>query len=148
MFNGNYCLKVLNYKNNRLKSRLRYFQLKNNTFKSNRSRLLMKNILKEYRTTKSLVVSAKNLGLDKSIPIKYYIGGQMGIPEFRKFYLEINRINEKDLTSETEVIKEYKLKKYENSWIYTVFIDGTKISLISSDYDRMIEKIRNKRLPL
>ena len=115
MFNDNYCLKVLNYKNNRLKSRLIYFQLKNNTFKSNRSRLLMKNILKEYKTTKSLVVSAKNLGLDKSIPIKYYIGGQMGNPEFRKFYLEINRINEKDLTSETEVIKEYKLKKYENS---------------------------------
>ena len=148
MFNDNYCLNGLIYKNNRLKSRLRYFQLKNNTFKSNRSRLLMKNILKEYKTTKSLVVSAKNLGLDKSIPIKYYIGGQMGIPEFRKFYLEINGINEKDLTSETEVIKEYKLKKYENSWIYTVFIDGTKISLISSDYDRMIEKIRNKRLPL
>ena len=148
MFNDNYCLNGLNYKNNRLKSRLRYFQFKNNTFKLNRSRLLMKNILKEYKTTKSLVVSAKNLGLDKCIPIKCYIGGQMGNPEFRKFYLEINRINEKDLTSKTEVIKEYKLEKCDDSWIYTVFIDGTKISLISSDYDRLIEKVRNNGLPL
>ena len=51
----------------------------------------MKNILKEYKTTKSLVVSAKNLGLDKRIPIKCYIGVKCGNPEFRRFYLAINR---------------------------------------------------------
>lgn len=141
-----YRLSRLERRNNRLKSKLRHFQLKNNSFTLNYSKKEMADGLNEYKKSGSLVKSALNLGFDKNSLVNSYIEGQRGNPEFREFYIEINKIKDPNFQIKKE--NEYSLENEGYSWIYTTKVDGKKVSLISRDFDRLMEKVKDKKLPL
>ena len=46
-----------------------------------------------------------------------------------------------------ESVNDYTLSNEGPVWIYTTVIDGEKISLISSDYERLCKKIKERQLP-
>ncbi len=142
MLEFNYALHDLERKNNKLKSKLRHNQLKNNSFRLNKSKRILDLALEMYKSNSSLVKTAMDLDLDKNALINAYIGGQRGNPEFQQFYLEINKIDGRDIDS-----KVYTLDNVGTNWVYTVIVDGKKISLISSDLNRLKEIIRDKNLP-
>lgn len=142
MLEFNYTLHDLERKNNKLKSKLRHDQLKNNSFRPNQSKRILDCVLEKYKSNHSLLKTAMDLGLDKNTLINAYIEGQRGNPEFRQFYLEINTIDGRDTDS-----KEYTLDNVGTNWVYNVIVDGKKISLISSDLERLKEKISDRNLP-
>lgn len=137
----------LTRKNNRLKSKLRHAQLKNNVFKPNHSKSELDLVLKYYEKDKSLIRACLNNDLNTSNVINAYVQGSLGNPGFREFYMAINRINNPDFEVKTEPANEYTLENEGFSWIYTTVIDGEKISLISSDYERLSKKIKDRNLP-
>ena len=147
MFEFDNSLHDLTRKNNKLKSILRHEQLKHGDFRLMHSRRVMNLALKEYSDNKSLIKSAINLGLGKYDLISAYIEGQIGNPEFRQFYVEINKFNDENFEIKDDSKKDYTLENDGSCWIYSTEIDGEKVSLISSDYGRLCEKIKERDLP-
>ena len=147
MFEFNNKLHDLTFKNNKLKSKLRQDMLKHGTFRLMHSRREMNLALEEYADNKSLIKSANNLGFDRYNLISAYIEGQIGNPEFRDFYVGINKINDENFEIAKDSKKDYTLVNDESSWIYSTVVDGEKISLISSDYERLCKKIKEMNLP-
>ena len=103
--------------------------------------------MKYYEKDKSLIRACLNNDLNTSNVINAYVQGSLGNPGFREFYMAINRINNPDFEVKTEPANEYTLENEGFSWIYTTVIDGEKISLISSDYERLSKKIKDRNLP-
>lgn len=133
-------------RNNRLKSRLRHAQLKNNLFKLNHSKKGLDLVLKDYKLDKSLIKACLSNRLNSHNVINAYVQGALGNPGFREFYLEVNKINNLQLEVKSKPVKDYTLKNYGSCWIYTTVINDEKISLISSDYERLVKTIKERKL--
>ena len=141
-------LSLLEKRNNKLKSLLIHDQLKYGSypFKSLEGKMLQ--ILLEYKSNKSLIKSAKAVGIDSTLAIKWFIRGQRGDSNFKILYSGINKINNWSAPEEEIVLKkDYEIKQVGGSWIYTTYVDDEKISVISSDFDNLKEKVSNKNLP-
>ena len=148
-------LNNLQKRNNLLKSILRHDQLKHGvySFKKYNKELML--VLNAYKTHKSIVKAASSVGVDKYAVLDCFIKGSNGNPEFRPFYLAINKINGfenhayEDITSQVEEMeKSYEINKLEDSWVYTTLLDGEKVSIISGDLDSLRQKVKDKSLPL
>ncbi len=140
---------------NSLKSKLRHEQLKYGkySFKKFKKELLL--VLDAYKTHRSIFKAASSVGVDRNMAMNWFIQGLEGDPEFRDFYLSINRINgfepqsHDDIVSEVEETKnEYDLSEFEGAWVYTTHVDGEKVSIISGDLNQLREKVKSKNLPL
>ena len=130
---------------NKLRSVLRHNQFRHNIFILKHSKNANCLVLNEYEKSNSLIKSANAFKLDKSNPVDVHVKGQNDSSEFREFHDEINTFNNKN--SEVKKEKDYTLKNVESSWIYTTVVNGEKISLISSDYERLCGKIKKRNLP-
>lgn len=143
-------LSNLEKRNNGLKSLLLHYQLKHDSYsyKHLEEKILL--ILNEYKINKSLTVAAFNSGFNPSLVLKWFVEGQKGNPNFEIFYEGIKRINnfESDGKDLEIVDNNYEIEYVGGSWIYTAYIDGEKISIISSDLKHLKEKVSNKGLPI
>ena len=85
----------------------------------------------------------------------------MGNELFRQFSLEIDRINNiavpkeeiveedtQEIFNETLPDGDYTISRYGDGWSYKTFKNGEKIFLISSDLDKLKDKVMSKHLPL
>ena len=159
-------LSNLEKRNNGLKSLLLHDQLKhdNYSYKHLENKILL--ILNEYQINKSLTMSAFNNGINPDLALKWFVEGQKGNPKFEIFYQGIKRINSfgfdgKDLESMGEAheiesdgkdlevnIPDYEIESFGDSWIYRTYLDGNRISVISSDLKHLKEKVSNRNLPI
>lgn len=134
---------------NQLKSKLLHEQLKygNYSYKNLEKEILL--ILNEYKINGSITKSASNLGLSRTVAIKWYIEGQKGNSKFKLLSSGIKNINNRGNMVKDEVaVKDYELVNSDGSWIYSTFVEGEKISIISSDLEHLKERIIEKNLPL
>lgn len=134
---------------NQLKSKLLHEQLKygNYSYKNLEKEILL--ILNEYKINRSITKSASNLGISRTVAIKWYIEGQKGNSNFRLLSSGIMNINNRGNVVKDEVAgKDYELVNSDGSWIYSTFVEGEKISIISSDLEHLKERIIEKNLPL
>ena len=141
----------LEKRNNKLKYLLLHDQLKygSYSYKHLEDKILL--ILNEYKVNKSIALAAFNNGINPNLAVKWFVEGQRGNPNFEIFYSGIKRINnwnrdEKDLKIVDE--KDYEIEHIGNSWIYKTYVDGKKLSVISSDLNHLEEKVLSKGLPL
>ena len=144
-------LLLLEKRNNKLKSLLLHDQLKydNYSYKHLEDKLLL--ILNEYKTNKSIALSAFNNGISPNLAFKWFFEGQRGNPNFKMFYSGIKRINnwtcdENDLEAIDD--RDYEIEHIGNSWVYKTYVDGRKLSVIASDLNHLKEKVLSKGLPL
>ena len=111
-------------------------------------------------------MAAFNNGINPNLALKWFVEGQKGNPKFEIFYQGIKRINSfgsdgKDLESidgaheiesdgkDLEVtIPDYEIEYIGGSWVYRTYIDGNRISIISSDLKHLKEKVSNRNLPI
>ena len=145
----------LQKRNNVLKSKLLHDRLKYGTYQFNALKKELLMVLNAYKLHKSLIKAAKTVGIDEYLAIEWFIEGQLGNPKFRGFYLGINRMNgfkpqtHYDIITDVEEIKkEFDISQIGNSWIYTTYVDGEKISIISGDLDQLRQKVKSRNLPL
>ena len=156
----------LERKNLNLRLKLTHDQLKhdNYSYKHLENKILL--ILNEYKINKSLTMSAFNNGINPNLALKWFVEGQKGNPNFEIFYQGIKRINSfgfdgKDLESIDETheiesdgkdlevtIPDYEIEYIGGSWVYRTYIDGNRISIISSDLKHLKEKVSNRNLPI
>ena len=145
-------LASLQMRNNVLKSKLLHEMLRHGNFYFNTFRKEQLLVLHAYKTHKSLFKAADSAGVDKSLPIKWFVQGLFGNPQFRGFYLAISRMNgygpQIEVPEVEEIVKNYSISEFDNAWTYTTEIDGEKISLISGDLDNLRELARSKDLPI
>lgn len=140
---------------NSLKSKLRHEQLKYRIYSFNKFKKEVLLVLDAYKTHKSIFKAASSVGVDKNIAMKWFIRGMNGDPQFRDFYLAINKINgfkpqsQQDIISQVEDIKKtYDISVFENAWVYTTHVDGEKVSIISGDLDNLRQKVKSRGFPL
>lgn len=151
-------LNSLQERNNNLKSKLLHEQLKygNYKFRNFKNESLL--VLGAYRKHKSIFKAASAVGINKNLVVKWLIQGQFGNPQYRDFYLGIQRINgfkpiemsyesEEVSYEEEEVKKDYILSEFEDAWTYATVVDGKKISIISGNLDNLKAKILARDLP-
>ena len=144
-------LNILEKRNNILKSLLLHEQLKydNYSYKHLEDKLLL--ILNEYKSNNSLVKSARIAGINANLAIKWFVEGQKGNSNFKILYSGIKRINnfeyEEVSIEDIPLEKDYEIEHIGSSWVYTTDVDGSKLSIISSDLDHLKEKVLNKNLP-
>ncbi|MDO5832753.1 MAG: hypothetical protein Q4Q14_07920, partial [Methanobrevibacter sp.] len=144
-------LNRLQERNDNLKSKLLHEQLKygNYKFRNFRSESLL--VLGAYRKHKSIFKAASAVGINRNLVFKWFIQGQFGNPQFRDFYLGIQRINgfePIEVPDEVEEVKkDYILSEFEDAWTYTTFVDGERISIISGNLDNLKAKIQARDLP-
>lgn len=161
-------LNNLQRRNNILKSKLLHDKLKHGTFQFNTFKRELLLVLNSYKTHKSLIKASKTVGLDKNLPVEWFIEGQLGNPQFRGFYLAISQMDRfEPQTSSSKVeeivspeveevvspdveedVKNYTISEYVNSCVYTTEIDGEKISIVSRDLDTLKQLVRSKNLPI
>lgn len=144
-------LVILEKRNNRLKSLLLHDQLKYGSYSYRHLEDKILLILKEYKINKSITLSACNCGINPSLAIKWFVEGQKGNPNFKILYSGIRRINNGDYCEEqVDVIgdSDYEIEHVSDSWVYTTYVDGKKVSIISSDLDNLKERVSSKNLPL
>lgn len=143
---------ILEKRNNRLKSLLlQDDQLKYGNYSYNHLEDKMLLILNEYKNNKSIILSAFNNGISPSLVIRWFIEGQKGNPNFKIFYSGIKRINNKDFSEEkinASDFKDYEIESIGDSWVYTTYVDGKKVSIISADLNHLKDKVSSKNLPL
>ena len=139
---------------NSLKSKLRHEQLKYGVYPFNKFKGELLLVLDAYRTHKSIFKAASSVGVDKDIAMKWFVQGMAGDSEFREYFLTINRINgfKTDIPQEAipkaEEKKAYDISQSGNAWIYTTDLNGEKLSIISGDLDQLMQKVRDRNLPL
>lgn len=141
-------LLLLEKRNNKLKSLLLHSKLKygNYSYKHLEDKILL--ILNEYKINNSITLSAFNNGINPSLAIKWFVEGQKGNPNFKTFYSGIKRVNNwPDVEEEIVYEKKYDIEHMGNSWVYTTYVDDKKLSIISSDWDHLREKVLSKDLP-
>ncbi len=134
---------------NQLKSKLLHDKLKydNYSYRDLEKDILL--ILNEYKIHKSIARSASNLGISRTVAVRWYIEGQRGNPNFKLLSSGIQNINNRGNRTDYEIVgKEYEIVNSNGSWIYNALVDGEKISVISSDLDHLKERIMEKNLPL
>lgn len=145
-------LNVLEKRNNKLKYLLLHDQLRygSYSYKHLEDKILL--ILNEYKINKSLIKSARMAGINSKLVIKWFVEGQKGNPNFEIFYSGIKRINNNSEFTfediEVRSLDDYEIEYVGGSWIYTTYVDGEKISVISSDLNHLKEKVSGKNLPL
>ena len=109
-------------------------------------------VLHAYKNHKSLFKAADSAGVDKNLPVKWFVQGLFGNPQFRGFYLAISRMNgygpQIEVPEVEEIVKNYSISEFDNAWTYTTEVDGNKISLISGNLDSLKELARSKDLPI
>ena len=127
-------------------------------------------ILEEYKKHNSIWKASSIVGIDYNLAIKWYIQGQCGNPQFRGFYLAVNKsygdfvqennkeINNYAAAGENKEIaidknpdefeEDFIISQYGDGWSYKTFIDGEKIFLISNDLETLKKKVKSKNLPL
>lgn len=139
---------------NSLKSKLRHEQLKYGVYPFNKFKSELSLVLDAYRTHKSIFKAASSVGVDKDLAMKWFIQGMAGDPEFREYFLTINRINgfkleipEEDIPKDEEK-KAYDISQSGNAWVYTTDLNGEKLSIISSDLEQLRRKVMDRNLPL
>ena len=143
-------LAILEKRNNRLKSLLLHDQLKYGSYSYRHLEDKILLILNEYKINKSITLSAFNSGISPSLAIKWFVEGQNGNPNFKILYSGIKRINSPDYCEEKiDVIEnnDYEIESINGSWVYTTYVDGKKVSIISSDLKHLKEKVYSKNLP-
>lgn len=161
LMNGSDVLNSLQKRNDLLKSILLREQLKYDNYSFGYFEKYAKLLLNEYKQTGSLLKSSLNVGLGQFDALNWYVQGQIGNELFRQFSLEIDRINtiavpkEKIVEEDTQEIfnetlpdGDYTISRYGDGWSYKTFKNGEKIFLISSDLDKLKDKVRSKHLPL
>lgn len=152
-------LNSLQKRNDALKSNLIKTQFKHGNFSLQYYEKYSELVLVEYRQNKSLFKSALKLNIDPIEVFNWYTQGQLGNMPFKKFYLEISKINhsvsqktdiiESDEIPKTETMEgNYIISQYGDGWSYKTFIDGEKIFLISDELDSLKQKVKSKHLPL
>ena len=148
-------LNNLQKRNDSLKSKLRHEQLKHGTYSFKRFNKEILLILGAYRSHKSILKAALSVGINKDIAMKWFIEGRKKDSEFRPFYLAINNINgfkfqehEASIPQAEEIKKEYEISELGDSWVYTTYVDGEKISIISGDLDSLKDRVISQNLPL
>ena len=144
-------LVILEKRNNRLKSLLLHDQLKygSYSYKHLEDKILL--ILNEYKINRSITLSAFNSGINPGLAIKWFVEGQKGNPNFKILYSGIKRINNLEDCEENVDVSDdgnYEIECIDGSWVYTTNVDGKKVSIISSDFDHLKEKVSDKNLPL
>lgn len=153
-------LNSLQKRNDSLKSKLLREKLKYGNFSFVYFKKYSRLILKEYQQTGSLLKSSLNVGIGKFDALNWYVQGQMGNELFKRFYLEIEGINRIAVFKEEivedvpeKILKEtlpdgdYTISQYGDGWSYKTFKNGEKIFLISSDLDKLKDKVISKHLP-
>lgn len=142
----------LQKRSNALKSKLLHERLRHGNYYYNTSRKEPLLVLDAYKTHKSLFKAAGSVGVDKSLPIKWFTQGMFGNPQFRGFYLAISQMNgykpQIHFPEAEKVVKNYSISEFDNAWTYTTEIDGEKISVISGDLEKLKELVRSKDLPI
>lgn len=159
-------LSNLEKRNNGLKSLLLHDQLKhdNYSYKHLENKILL--ILNEYKINKSLTMAAFNNGINPNLALKWFVEGQKGNPNFEIFYQGIKRINSfgfdwgdleniddgHEIESDRKDLKaanpNYEIEYAGGGWVYRTYIDGNRISIISSDLKHLKEKVSKRNLPL
>lgn len=159
-------LSNLEKRNNGLKSLLLHDQLKhdNYSYKHLENKILL--ILNEYKINKSLTMAAFNNGINPNLALKWFVEGQKGNSNFEIFYQGIKRINSfgfdwgdleniddgHEIESDRKDLKaanpNYEIEYIGGSWVYRSYIDGNRISIISSDLKHLKEKVSKRNLPL
>lgn len=142
-------LLLLEKRNNKLKYLLLHDKLKygNYSYKPLEDKILL--ILNEYKINKSIALSAFNCGINPRLAVKWFAEGQKGNPNFKIFYSGIKRVNNWSAPVDEIVCeKNYEIENIGESWVYTTYVDGEKISIISSDLNHLKEKVLNGNLPL
>ena len=134
--------------NNNLKSRLLHEQLKcgNYSFKNLEKELSL--VLDAYNVHKSIVLAASSVGIDGEIALKWFFEGLRGNILFKNFYLAVSGKGRDAKQVEDIEAPEYEIRSVGDAWIYTAFVDGEKVSVISSDLDSLNERVKRKNLPL
>lgn len=140
-------------RNNFLKSKLLHEQVKHGNFPFKYSKKQYLSVIEEYKHTKSLLKSALRLGINPNEVLSWYVQGQLNNPEFRGFYLAINKLNDECLmkTEDDEVKNvqgEYIISEYGDGWSYKTFVNGEKIFIISDDLKRLKDKVKSRNLPI
>lgn len=161
LMNGSDVLNSLQKRNGLLKSILLREQLKYGNYSFGYFEKYSKLILNDYKQTGSLLKSALNVGIGQFDALNWYVQGQIGNELFRQFSLEIDRINNievpkekiveeatQEIFNETPPDGDYTISRYGDGWGYKTFKNGEKIFLISSDLDKLKDKVRSKHLPL
>lgn len=158
--NGNEILNNLEKRNNFLKSKLLHEQLKYGNYNFKYFNKHSQLILNDYVHTKSLFKSSLNLGINYHDVCNWFVQGQLGNPTFKEFYRVISNINNinnlnddsnepvEEIPVENPIEGEYEISPYGDGWSYKTFKNGEKIFLISSDLDKLKDKVRSKHLPL
>lgn len=134
-----------------MKSLLLHDQLKHDSYSYKRLQDKILLILNEYKVSKSLTVSAFNSGVNPSLVLKWFVEGQKGNPNFEIFYDGIKRINSfEPVEEDLEIVddEDYEIEYVGGSWIYKTYVDGEKISIISSDLKHLKEKVSDRDLPI
>ena len=143
-------LSNLEKRNNGLKSLLLRDQLKHGSYSYKRLEDKILLILNEYKINKSLTMAAFNNGFNPNLVLKWFVEGQKGNPNFKIFYEGIKRINNFEPNDEDLEFKDddYEIEYVGGSWVYTTYVDGEKIAVISSNLKHLKEKVSNKNLPI
>ena len=136
--------------NDSLKSKLVHEQLKCSNYSYIHLKKQIRMVLNEYQKHKSILKAASETGVDLKLVIKWFIEGQKGNPHFRNFYLAIMKNRGFDFDWEScgpLEVKDYNIESVGNSWIYATDVGGERISIVSSDYERLKERVRERGLP-
>ena len=161
LMNDSDVLNSLQKRNDSLKSKLFREQLKYGNYSFGYFEKYAKLLLNDYKQTGSLLKSSLNVGLGQLDALNWYVQGQMGNELFRQFSLEIDGINNiavpkekiveeatREIFSETSSDGDYTISQYGDGWSYKTFNNGEKIFLISSDLDKLKDKVKSRHLPL
>jgi hypothetical protein len=158
-------LKSLEKRNTSLKSILLHEKLRHGEIPLTYFKKYSLDILNEYKYSKSIYKSSKNVGINPMLVMKWYMQGQLGNPHFRGFYLVIEKINNDsefkvDDSPETDVPdrvskdipdnveEDYIISEYGDGWSYKTYVGDEKIFIISDDLETLKGKVRNRHLPL
>ena len=144
-------LAILEKRNNRLKSLLLHDQLKYGSYSYRHLEDKILLILNEYKINRSIALAAFNCGISPGLAIKWFVEGQKGNPNFKILYSGIKRINSPDDCEQDDDVtgdRDYEIECIGGSWVYTTYVDGKKVSVISSDLEHLKEKVSDKNLPL
>lgn len=159
-------LKSLEKRNTSLKSILLHEKLRHGEIPLSYYKRCSLKILNEYKYSKSIYKSSKNVGINPMLVMKWYIQGQLGNPYFRGFYLVIEKINNNsqfkvnDTSPEADIPDsvsedipdnvegDYIISEYGDGWSYKTYVDGEKVFIISGDLETLKGKVRARHLPL
>lgn len=156
-------LKSLEKRNTSLKSKLLHEKLRHGEVPLTYYKKCSLNVLNEYKSSKSIFRSSRNVGIDPMVVMRWYVQGQLGNPRFRGFYLLIKSINDNsefrieddspkyDISDENvsdNLGGDYVISEYGDGWSYRTYVDGEKVFIISDDLENLKRKVMDRHLPL